>query len=179
MKPNSPNATPEGTPAGVSDSALVAIPDRQPAPTAAPPSHVNGRFAKGNTVGRKANPAGRKKGSRSLNDALRRRLQRPLTRAELEGLVVEYDLPKTLADALFLAEDRLDALAEIIIHKAMTGNVATFQEIFDRLAPKKASIELSGGPAPIRLVAVGQGGDEAQAADAYFTEMRGEGQEEG
>ncbi len=171
MKPKSPEPLPRGNPAGKPSE------NAHSAPTEVKDGRINGRFAKGNTIGHNANRAGRPKGARSLNDALRRRLQRPMTRAELERLVVTHDLPKELADELFMAEDRMEVLAELVIHKAMGGNMATFQEIFDRLAPKKAALELSGGPAPVRVVAAGQGGDEAQAADAYFTEMRGEGED--
>lgn len=149
-------------------------------PAGTPSKTHPGRDARGRLLkGHKATPnSGRPRGAKSLNDALRRRLQRPMTKAELEGLVLEHDLPKELADELFLAEDRLEVLAELVIFKAMGGNMSTFQEIFDRLAPKKAALELSGGPAPVRVVSEGQGGDEDQAAQAYFEEMRGEGRGE-
>ena len=133
-----------------------------------------GRFLEGSPGG-----PGRPKGSKSLSDALRRRLKAGLGEDELVKMMEVFDLTDAQREMLNSMENRLDVLAELLILRALSGNLDTFKEIFDRLDPKPRRTEISGpGGGPVRSIAAPVDIGEAEAERAYHDALRGEGENE-
>ncbi len=110
--------------------------------------------------------AGRPKGSRSLNDDLRRILQEDPEVSVIEKLCEAYDLGDDVRAQLELCGDKLEAIALLTAHRALHGSLDAFKEIFDRLEPKARRNELSGpggGPIPVAGAVANLSDNEAEA----------------
>lgn len=131
---------------------------------AKPERDARGRWLPGSSGG-----PGRPKGSRSWMTMLRQHLKRPLTEAELERLFDLFEVPEDLRDELMLVENRQEALAFLTVQRALRGNTDLLREVLDRIAPKKAALELEVNKGPgVRLLDRGDVSEESQAQRDYF-----------
>lgn len=134
-----------------------------------PDRHAGFRDARGRLLPGNPGGPGRKKATKSFNEALRKRLAMPLSEAHLTKLCQTFDIDGEDLQRLAQAENRMDAMAELIISRALDGNMETFKEVFDRVSPKKAALQVTGtGDGPIRVVTKGGSLSEREAADAYW-----------
>ena len=136
------------------------------------PKHgPDGKFQKGGSGG-----PGRPKGSRSLSDALRHIMQGEFGKDVLDACIKKRAMPKSLATQLRKMTNMHEAFAVLTIWDAAQGDLARFQEIYDRLDSKKRALEVSGG-APIKLVAAETELSAEDAEALYRAALRGEGPE--
>lgn len=146
-------------------------------------ARTDGRDSKGRwKPGTPGNPNGSSQAARtrtSLTAAMRKLLTRQVGADELRMMTENFGLTRRQKRFLARCENRQEVLAELLIIRSMGGNLATFQEVFDRLDPKPKRTEISGpGGAPVRALVGAYDLDEASAEAAYRSALAGDDLEE-